>query len=631
MNAVENCSPTGGAEKRSAFRRVLTHFRFRRGNHRSAKCCTPVPPYPSPNLSALLAALFCLVFALPAWATDVQVRASRNQVSIDESFDLVFQAEGALNGEPDFSPLEEQFEILSQHQSQNIQMINSQIRRSVSWTLTLMAKETGDLEVPAIRFGNDRSHPLIIQVHAGAPQANGNGGEDIYLDLRVEPEQPYVQGQILVTVRLYVSDKLSDVRVRELGEPELKGVDAVVEHLGEDRQFRTKKGTRSYRVLERRYALFPQQSGSASLEPIRFEGEVGIAGRAFSLFDRRGLGSSGPRILRDYSERRQIQIQPAPPGTQVQPWLPAQQLTLEEAWSTSPEQLELGQPLTRTLALIADGLTAAQLPPLAQQDLPDGLKAYPDQPLLQNQAGDDGVIGSRQEKIAIVATRPGDYTLPAIDIAWWDTENHEARRARLPERDIRVVAPAGLASPPPAAPAETPAADVPTETGPTTPTGWAARWLGPITDSRLAWLSLGLALGWFATLLAWWRSARRRSARTSLNRTDKDAAPDLGAALKRVRTSYRARNPVAAREALLQWGRARWPQDPPPHLEAVARRCGDPVRDAIDALNRDCYTPRGGDNWHRLPMDKYLEQLGREDASPSSHDPTGLLPELRPS
>ena len=57
---------------------------------------------------------------------------------------------------------------------------------------------------------------------------------------------------------------------------------------------------------------------------------------------------------------RQIRIRPAPADTQVQPWLPAQQLTLEEAWSASPEQLELGQPLTRTLALIADGLTAAR-------------------------------------------------------------------------------------------------------------------------------------------------------------------------------------------------------------------------------------------------------------------------------
>ena len=628
MNPVENRSPTGRTEKRSALRSMFARSKVRARNQRAAESGTPVPPYPSRGPVPLLASLLCLIFALPAWATDVQVRTSRNQISIDESFDLVFQANGALDGEPDFSPLEEQFEILSQHQSQNIQMINSQVSRSISWTLTLMAKQTGDLEVPVIRFGKDRSHPLIIQVHAGAPQANGNGGEDIYLDLRVEPENPYVQGQMLVTVRLYVSDQLSDVRVRELGEPELKGVDAVIQHLGEDRQFRAKQGTRSYRVLERRYALFPQQSGSASLEPIRFEGEVGIAGRAFSLFDRRGLGSSGPRILRDYSERRQIQIQPAPAGTQVQPWLPAQQLTLDEAWSASPERLELGQPLTRTLALIADGLTAAQLPPLARPDLPDGLKAYPDQPVLQDQAGETGVIGSRQEKIAIVATRPGDYTLPAIDIAWWDTENHRAQRVRLPERRIRVVAPAGLPSPPPAEPVETPAADTPSETE---PMGWAGRWLGPVTDARLAFLSLVLALGWLATLLAWWRSARRRSRPAQGHPTGKETAPDLREALKRVRASYAARDPVAAREALLQWGRARWPQDPPPHLEAVARRCGGPVRDAIDTLNRDCYTPKGGDDWHRLPMHQYLRQVGRERDEPgAAGNPAALLPGLRP-
>ena len=79
---------------------------------------------------------------LALWRDSPATRfGERNQVSIDESFDLVFQAEGTLDGEPDFGPLEEQFEILSQHQSQNIQMINGQVHRSISWTLTLMAKE----------------------------------------------------------------------------------------------------------------------------------------------------------------------------------------------------------------------------------------------------------------------------------------------------------------------------------------------------------------------------------------------------------------------------------------------------------------------------------------------------------
>ena len=115
------------------------------------------------------------------------------------------------------------------------------------------------------------------------------------------------------------------------------------------------------------------------------------------------------------------------------------------------------------------------------------------------------------------------------------------------------------------------------------------------------------------------------------HQTSKDSLPDLGAALKRVRASYAARDPVAAREALLQWGRARWPQDPPPHLEAVARRCGGPIREAIDTLNRDCYTPKGGDDWHRLPMHKYLQQIGRERGdSGAEGNPAALLPGLRP-
>lgn len=581
----------------------------------------------------LVVALFCLLLALPAWATDVQVHASRNQVSIDESFDLVFEANEALDGDPDFSPLEKQFEILRQYQSQNIQMINNQMRRSVSWTLTLMAKETGDLEIPVIRFGKDLSHPLIVRVHQGAPKTNGNGEREVYLDVQLDPDHPYVQSQMLLTLRLYVSNSLTDVRLRELTEPEIKGVDAVVERLGEDRQFRSQQGTRTYTVLERRYAIFPQQSGTAALEPIRFQGEVGGNVRSFSLFDRRPFGSSStPRVLREYSERHPIKVAPAPDQARGQSWLPAQQLTLDEAWSGNPDEIELGQPMTRTLALIADGLTAAQLPNLGKQALPEGLKAYPDQPMLKDQTSDAGVIGSRQEKLAIVATQPGDYTLPAIEVSWWNTENDQPQTARIPARKIRVIAPAGLAPDRPAAPSTQPDPQ-PDEVvaAPPSPVDWVTRYLGIKVELWSVWLSLFLGLGWLLTLLAWWRASRKRLHAAPSRTTAAPAAPDLSQALKQVRASYRNRDPVAAREAILCWGRARWPDNPPPHLTAIAQRCGDSVRDAIDHLNRDCYTPEGGDDWHQLPMDRYLEQAA-DGLKPvaAGADPAALLPGLLP-
>ena len=78
----------------------------------------------------------------------------------------------------------------------------------------------------------------------------------MFLDVKATPEQPYVQSQVLYTLRLY---RRVDIAQAELSEPEL--TDAVVEKLGEDSNYNTVVNGVSYLVTERKYAIFPQKSG----------------------------------------------------------------------------------------------------------------------------------------------------------------------------------------------------------------------------------------------------------------------------------------------------------------------------------------------------------------------------------
>jgi len=45
----------------------------------------------------------------------------------------------------------------------------------------------------------------------------------------------------------------------------------------------------------------------------------------------------------------------------------------------------------------------------------DQLKAYPDQPVLKEQKKVDGMLAFREEKIALIPSKAGSYTLPAIE------------------------------------------------------------------------------------------------------------------------------------------------------------------------------------------------------------------------
>jgi hypothetical protein len=280
-------------------------------------------------------------------------------------------------------------------------------------------------------------------------------------------------------------------------------------------------------------------------------------------------------------------------------------MQLAESWSQEPDQVQVGQPVTRTLALIADGLTSAQLPPLTGGPLPDGLKAYPDQPALQDQETADGITGSRQQKTALVASRPGDYTLPGIEIHWWSTETNRRETLSIPARRIQVVAAPGGSAPaeptpePAAAPAiGEPGPDTPEE-GPTAPTAEPAG--GPFV-----WLTLFLGIGWLATALAWWRS-HRRAAKHQREPPRSRSKPSLRNAAAQVRRAYRARDAAAATHALLEWGRVRWPDDPPTNLGELGRRANPELARSIAALNRARYAREPTTTWHQDPVWRVLE------------------------
>lgn len=201
-----------------------------------------------------------------AEAATIRMELDRSPVLINESFTLVFEAEGSVDEDPDFSALERVFDILRRSEGSSMQIINGEVSRKKQWTLSLMAKEPGHFIIPPIPFGKDKSESLMIEIKA-APVPSEGDFEPIFIEVSAEPATPYVQSQVIYTVRLYRSVTLIS---GNLSEPTLSDADAVIEKLGNDRSFETTLKDQRYLVVERVYAIFPQQSGQLTLLPIRF-------------------------------------------------------------------------------------------------------------------------------------------------------------------------------------------------------------------------------------------------------------------------------------------------------------------------------------------------------------------------
>lgn len=571
--------------------------------------------FKNPLLNAALLILTITIGFLSGQALAAQVTATvdRNPVGIGESFKIFFTASDSPDGDPDFSPLEKYFDIINQSQSSSLSMVNGNYTKSVRWTVEVAAKKAGNLEIPAIQFGSDSSDSLAIVVNqgsAGATDGSTHTNEDIFLDVKAEPNNPYVQSQVLYTVRLF---RRVDIAQAELSEPEL--ADAVIEKLGEDSNFNTVDNGVSYIVTERKYAIFPQKSGVMNIKPLSLTAQVIVASQPdFGDF----FGSRMTKTKRVLSKEVVLDVKPAPSDFKGKDWLAAEKLELSEEWSGDNQQMKIGEPLTRTLTLRGTGTTVGQLPELNPVKTDANLKAYPDQPVLNEEKQANGVTATRQEKIALIPSTPGKHVLPSIEIPWFNTRTHKMEIARIPERAINVAGDASesKASSPAPKPLNTMSAPnaIPDKPAP------APSVLNPSPQNNSwMWVSLFLALGWLLTLVYF--LVKRTKPQTLGQNTVPANEIGLKESVNKLKSACSSGDAQAAKDALLAWGKLKFNAA---NLGAVANVCDARLRDEILHLNKALYGGKDSQWTGKKLFQAFTENNAREKIV--SKEEVGLEP-----
>ena len=368
---------------------------------------------------SFLTALFLSSFAL----AELTIKTDRQSIGADESLQMVIRYDGqVLSGEPELGVLLRDWEILSNNRNQQYSCANGESISYTEWQLTLLPRSTGTLIIPSITFKNDISNALEIEVTPS--RVASSVAQTIFAESSVDSAEVFPQQQIIYTARLFSASRLSDLALTELD------VDnALMQRIGES-QYQKSIGGRTYIVVEVQYALFPTTTGQLTIPALRFSGYE-VSGRT-SFFNR------GNRVIRT-TDTQTVTVKPLPSGQAPATWIPAQALSIEQQWSQSPQQLTVGEPITRTVTVTARGLTGAQLPPLPSEP-GDRYKNYPDQPKIGETIDRGSVVGQRIESTAIVPQQPGELTLPAVSIDWWDTQANQLRTATLPATRLTVAA-----------------------------------------------------------------------------------------------------------------------------------------------------------------------------------------------
>jgi hypothetical protein len=508
-------------------------------------------------------------FISAAFAVEIEVSVDRNPVTLNESFQLLFTANESPDGRPDFSPLETDFEILGQSQSSSTSIINGQFSKKIQWKVDVIAKSAGELVIPAISFGNDKTGPFPLTVNEKTVARTVPGDDEIFLEVEATPEKPYVQSQVLYTLRFY---RRVDIAQARLNEPEMD--DAVIEKMGEDSNYSTQINGVDYTVTERRYAIFPQKSGVITIKPLTLDAEVLVTGRPrFNGFFSRQM----TKTKRVSSKAVTLDVQPLPQNFKAQHWLPAEAVSLSQSWSGDISQMKVGEPVTRTLTLLVKGAAVGQLPELNNAIDQESVKTYPDQPVLREEKKPEGMVAFREEKIAFIPSKQGTFELPAIEIPWFNVNTGKLEVAKIPASVITVLSASGAQTQDVVPRMEETIANS-IESPITTQVS------SEVQPSYWMWLALFFGLAWLTTL-AYLLIKRKPEPVDSLSEIDVKTASERES-LKALKKACAENDSQAAKEVLLVWGRIKFQAT---SLGQLASFCDARLRDEIDTLNRCLY------------------------------------------
>lgn len=510
--------------------------------------------------------LLALSFSTSASAA-VRAWLDRSSMQLGETVTLNVESDDSTAAEPDFSVLLGDFNSLGTQSSRQISMSNGATSAKTVWAVGLEPKRAGTLTIPAFNIGGQSSDPLSLTVLPAPIGAQGKPGDTLFVEVSADPLNPYVQQQVRYTVKLYFAVNLSD---GSLDEPAT--ANAVVQKLGRDKQYTANLHGQSYHVLERNYALIAEKSGPLSVPALSFRGSA-VDNSDPTGFFRRG------RTVTARSDALQLDVRAKPASWGSAPWLPAASLVLSDE-SQLPAEIQVGEPLTRTLKLRAQGLGFEQIPEL-EIAAPEGAEVYADKS--QTQTRDDGswLYGERTRKFAIVPTRPGTLTLPVVEVQWWNTTSERMETASLPAREIKVTG-AALA---PATAAPIGPSPSPSSTTATTSPG-PVIYPAPASGAELRfwrWSSALLGGLWLLTLALWWRS-RKAMHGARVAATQPTQAPARSVFLRACSMGDLS----GAERALVAW--ARREKADILNLGSLAMALDDPAqRAALDELQRMRY------------------------------------------
>ncbi len=572
---------------------------------------------------SLMAAL--LFITLSSYLNAASVTASLNkEVTIEnEVVQLTLRADFSDTGNgPDLTPLQRDFDILGKSQNSQFSFNLGTSTALNFWVVSLMPKSVGTVEIPPIKIGAHESEPIRLVIKSSPQLMDSNGNPPVIMRTEVSEIEPYLQQEVILSVKLYTSVAMQNANRSVPSHPDL-----VIERLIDDQMnYETINGTQ-YQVLTRDYLAFPQRSGILTIPPQSIQAMINT--------------STGRRMIKVQSEPLNLQVLPIPASYSSDTWLPSQEVTVSTSLNKTSDAPRMGDTLIWTININAKGALPEQIPTLDFNSTPN-YKLYPKPPKFDNQKTANGVTGNQTIIVEVVPTEEGRLALPDINIAYWDTEQRIIRTATASTKEINIAPLPNSSNGTVKKEADkaTISEPLPAQTRSVAPISLAKK---PIVktiepselDIELTqadqdfsfrhYLVIGLLLLAIflmgAWLIIWFK--RRKAQPDTLNHvpTLQEFAPlstmDEQSAYKTLITCCRQNNLPQLRSSLLEWARHRWGDDEIRSVDDIKRLTSVQVTQLLMESELMMYSNNPSHEWQGELLAVALEEYTSGQAKPS--------------
>jgi hypothetical protein len=364
--------------------------------------------------------VFLMCYAGSVLAGMITGELDKPEGSIEDQFIYTLAVQGSAEGEPRF-PDVPGLTVRKGGTSQSVSIINNQMSREVQYQYVITAEKEGTYTIPPIVMKVDgkkeQTLPLEFRVTAAGTSPEARADRPIFLERSVSKDKVYVGEAVPSTIRVYA-------KVRILGaQPDFRYPDGFqVKKIDGERTYSKVIEGQEFSVTEINSILIPSKEG-------RFE--IPAAG-----LDVRYVDQSKPRrtprsLLEDFwgqGNTTEKNFRSAPTSIEVLP-LPVEGRRADFSGlvgefqgraDLSTREVQVGETATLTLTIEGKGVTSGMADP--ELNLGDLAKIYKDKPQSEDLFdAQQGAIGQRVIKMAIVPRTPGDLALGTLKIQYFNT------------------------------------------------------------------------------------------------------------------------------------------------------------------------------------------------------------------